>query len=243
MAYQAVPFNKSQGSDTTLATAAAFITRPRWACAFEAVTGGDFEWLFTEELAAALFFDSGGTYTDLKAELVDGFTPGTGTGTGTTLDSMSTTDILYLGFRNPISGIYVDVEAANGTANTIDVEYYNGAWTDITETDGTASGGASFAVDGEITWTALTDWVRTTVNSVGTFYWIRIKFSVALDSDTSLFRILGIQNSRTYAQVEAGTSGDGVVPMKYLDRQRVGGIEVKAAAGTPVCSVNWYGRN
>ena len=245
MGYQAVAFNKSKGSDTTLSTTPVFIVRPRWACAVEIVAGGDFEWCFTSELAGALFFDgTGSTYTELRASLQDGFLAGSGTGTGSSLNSMATDDILYLAFQYPIGGLYLDIGNANGNASVIDVEYWNGsAWTDLTETDGTISTGFTLAIDGEVTWTAPTDWVRNSVNGVGTYYWLRIKVSAALDSSTSILRVLGIHADRTYAQVEAGTSGDAVVPMKYLDRTRVGGVEIKAAAGTPVCSVNWYGRN
>lgn len=80
------------------------------------------------------------------------------TGTGTYLDSMAADDRLYLCLTDIIGGLYITITSANGTSNTMAVEYWNGsAWTNITPTDGTDTG-ASLAASGAVTWTAPTTW-------------------------------------------------------------------------------------
>ena len=247
-------YNKSASYDQVLSTTVAYILRPKWAVAMEIVGDGDFEWLFTEQPALiSLYDDSAATYTDITGDLTDGSTAGTGTGTGTKLNSLEAADILYVGFRAPVSGVFLDVTNANGTASVIDAEYYGvpatPAWTDITETDGTASGGASFAVDGAVTWTALTNWVQVQcpvgASTTGPILpnVVRFKQSVGFDSATSVVRLLGLQNEQVYAEAEGGSSGDAFVPRVRFDKTRVGGVQLKAAAGSPNCTVTWYGRN
>lgn len=50
----------------------------------------------------------------------------------------SSTSYLYIGFRKPIGGFYVELTTPNQTANTLNAEYYNGtAWVSLTISDST----------------------------------------------------------------------------------------------------------
>ena len=61
-------------------------------------------------------------------------------------------DYLLIGSHQPFRGLAVDVDAANANAATLLAEYWNGsAWATLSASDGTASGGATFAQDGLIT--------------------------------------------------------------------------------------------
>lgn len=60
----------------------------------------------------------------------------------------------YLGSPVPFSGLWVDVGSANAVVSTLTASYWTGnAWTSLSATDNTASGSATFAVDGTVTWT------------------------------------------------------------------------------------------
>lgn len=133
------------------------------------------------------------------------------------IDTLANGDALFLGAATKFRGITVDVDAANGTAATILVEYWNGtAWTDISASDGSASGGASMAQDGDITWTVPTAWVPVALKHALTTelkgqgitsavkFWLRISFSAALDSSTTLNSLLAMEESTAYAELPSG---------------------------------------
>lgn len=169
------------------------------------------------------------TITDYSDAAQDG-----STATDVVLSSLSTLaslDAVFIGSQEQFGGLVVDVDAANGTASTILVEYWNGsAWTDISATDGTASGGAALAVDGNITWTVPAAWVpaglRDTTSGSGMAknygqlrnqkFWVRVSFSAGLDSSTTLNSIIAIEGSAAYAELissqvweQAITVGEG----------------------------------
>ena len=112
------------------------------------------------------FYDNsqaaGSEWVNLKIPGRD-LTDGTTTGSSTVLDTITTADRLLVCFSDVVAGMYIDMSASvNGTADRVMVaEYWNGsAWTALTETDGTKSGTTSLAQDGELTFTAVTDWAR-----------------------------------------------------------------------------------
>lgn len=74
--------------------------------------------------------------------------------------------------------------SADLTASIVINEIYAlTGWEDLTITDGTASGGAPFAVTGDITWTDPEDLLETKVNNESG-YWYRVKTSANLDAVT-----------------------------------------------------------
>jgi hypothetical protein len=130
-------------------------------------------------------------------------------------------DFIYVGSHTPFAGVAVDIGNANGTSSVLTVKYRKSddTWADISDTDGTASGGATLAVDGSVTWTVPTDWkadklasVESIANSVNAplknveMYWTRWEVSVQLDSTVTVLRMMAIP--RATARLEL--SGVGV---------------------------------
>jgi hypothetical protein len=116
----------------------------------------------------SVFFYNGSTYTNNTTEA------GTEGGTAfSTLEDAS--DFIYIGAAAKFHG--AKFEFGTRASNiTLKVEYYNGAWTQLTHnandlTDNTSN----LQGDGAITWDTSVDagWTTTTINSVNQ-YWIRI---------------------------------------------------------------------
>lgn len=140
--------------------------------------------------------DDGDSFTDYSSAAQDDDAT-----TDVVLDDMDTAaneNYLYAGCHIPFGGLRVDVGAANGTASVMTAQYWNGnTWVAVTISDGTASGGATLAVDGDITWTAPTNWARTPLDRRN-LYWIRFKVSVQLDSEVELNDVYGIQSGSPF---------------------------------------------
>ena len=127
---------------------------------------------------------------------------------------------LYVGSYVPFRGVRVVVVSANGTASVLTGKYRkdDDTWTDVTVADGTDSGGATFAVTGNITWTVPTDWKRIklieadnsstpiTFIHVNTpeIYWMRFEVSATLDSSTTLSSLIALNRSTSYAELKTG---------------------------------------
>lgn len=106
------------------------------------------------------------------------------------------TDKLYVGALWGFDGLSLrQTGTRNANASVLTVKYSGPTgWTTLTATDGTASGGATFAQSGRITFTAPTDWQRERLNGTGDeFFWIELSVSAALTSGTSTTQILGIR--------------------------------------------------
>ena len=192
--------------------------------------------------------DSGATWTDYSENSQDD-----DIGTDITMSSLPTLangGALFVGCAVPLRGLVVDVDAVNGTSSLMTGDYWDGsAWSDIAETDGTASGGAALAQDGSVTWTEPTDWESNTLRTIvetekswaGTFagngqifntglYWVRFKVSAALDSATTLNSIHPLNRSVRYGALVVGGH-----PWKQMSRRGFGGfgsIEFVTDTGT-----------
>ena len=148
--------------------------------------------------------DDGVTFTDYSDNAQDD-----SVSTDVTLSSLGTLaqgDYLYVGAPIPFRGVRIDVDAANANASVLTVKYLNtaGAWVNITATDGTDSGGASMAVDGNVTWTVPTAWALNTLSNTNIgkkLYWTRWEVSAALDSTTTLNSLLPLNRSTAYRQL------------------------------------------
>lgn len=77
----------------------------------------------------------------------------------TFLEDVAANNEAYIGFRRPLSGFYLYFLVTNSDASTMTVSYWKAdatpAWEAITTgyADGTASGGATMAKNGAVTWT------------------------------------------------------------------------------------------
>lgn len=214
-------------------------------------------WLLNPYLAVVKTTDGGQSATSYSAAANDA-----DAATDVVLSSIPTLangGALYVGAHQQFRGVRIDVDAPNGAANVLTVEYWTGtAWADITATDGTTSGGASMAVDGDVTWTVPTDWARSTLrtgaaladpagtrpdagplkpitNDLGPgdagerLFWTRWKFSAACDSSTTLNSMLSMNRRTSYFETLSGQ----LISLPF--EKRIGGISVIEAltdAGT-----------
>ena len=177
------------------------------------------------------------------------------TSTDVTLSSLGTlaqADAVYVGSWTPFGGVTIDVDAANANASVLTVTYWksDSTWADISATDGTDSGGASMAVDGDVTWTVPSDWVAealevavpsTAHKNLGVLtapqYWTRWVFSAALDSTTTQNSWLAINRSTAYGEMAAGQSreqGITVGPGGFYS------VSAKTDAGTANLIINCF---
>lgn len=159
------------------------------------------------------------TFTDASDNAQDG-----STSTDITLSSLPSSAAggrIYLGSAVPVRGWVADVDAVNGTASVSTGEYWNGsAWTDLSITDGTASGGATWAVDGTITFAVPAAWASDSLVRIlgltgkgprgGTnailyeeLFWARLNATVAFDSATTLNSLMPLNRSTNYAEIAA----------------------------------------
>lgn len=173
------------------------------------------------------------------------------TGTDVVLSSLATSGAVWVGSHIPFRGVSIDVDAANGNAATVAATYWTTGATmaSLTVTDGTASGGATFAVDGTITWTVPTDWQAAPLATVAgiaagvqipqkaeALYWVRFTVNAALDSSTTQNSWIAMNRSTAYHELIAEAP-----EIALAVRRGSGGhaaVELKTDAGTANAVVN-----
>lgn len=177
------------------------------ALAFAAVGGitlGTTEKVLSAEIdcyALQAVYDDNGTRTDItaKTRTIDNNYFSTGLVAGE--------DYLYFGSERMFNRLRF--ELGGGTANTqqatLSGEYWNGLeWVSLPNfVDGTASGGAPFAVSGTISfygtagnkYTYPSGWAKTTVDGVNA-YWIRLKTNTSLTSSATGDVLTGVWSLR-----------------------------------------------
>jgi hypothetical protein len=215
---------------------------------------------FNPALRDAVFYDdsaeSGAKYkntgklSSLQVDLTDRSTNGA---SGTLLDAMTTSDILYLCFANVIGGFRVVMisGSVNTTNSVIDVEYYKNddTWANLTETDGTISSSKTLAQTGNVTFTAPADWLaihlkdklttlvtpKTEEDAPNTYgFWIRIKVGTALSANVEIDEIWAINKDTRRGYYEGGMNH-----VISVDRRSVGAIEMVAASSTDTAELTW----
>lgn len=184
------------------------------------------------------------TWTDVAQNAQDA-----STGTTLTLSSQDTaanSNFYYIGSHDQFRGVAVDVQLTNSTASVLTVKYWknDSTWADITATDGTASGGATFAQDGFVTWTVPTDWqtaslvtagdisaANATLSSQndGALFWTRWEVSVALDASVTANSMTALNKSTAYPELVSGQVAE--IPI-HRGPGGIGAMEVKVDAGT-----------
>lgn len=188
---------------------------------------------------------------ELDLELQDGDTTDAKT---ITFGTLAQGDFLLIGSKSvKFGGFAVDLDTSVNNNASVLAAHYRGAgqWTALTVVDGTDSGGASMAVDGDVTWTmpAVTalPWEPTALNDIyGTklggqafvdkMYWVRVSFSAALDA-IKFDQIRSINRNGTGGELVAGQSWSGILidPMKPGG---VGNVSVLTDTGTANLVVN-----
>jgi hypothetical protein len=217
----------------------------------------DFSELATEPAAIALL-DAGG-FSGL-ANTYDG--------QAATSESvlLQTTRTLYAGFHAGQTDRFATGEtvfvrfdlgaSVNNNAATLTVEYWDGgAWAAVSGlSDGTASGGAPFAQDGNLSFTRPGDWAPNEVDGV-TKLWLRVTTSADLDTVTVNEISIGQQQAweislwrfalpSTWTQV-TGASGDtfNTGSTSVITATGTGSIDVELAGSPRFVELRFYARN
>jgi len=102
------------------------------------------------------------------------------------IDTYTNYNCVFIRTPVPVIGFYVDVDTANAVVSDLSIGYWNGAWGQATNvSDGTASGGATLAQDGYITFDAQSDIIpKYQYGSCG--FWYQLRFSVQLSATVRL---------------------------------------------------------
>ena len=93
----------------------------------------------------------------------------------------ASSDYLAIGSSRQFRGVSVRMlDAVNTAAATLTVELWQDAWTGVSATDGTlATTGKPFSRGGAVSWTVPGEWVLRSLNSLGPYYWARLRLSAA----------------------------------------------------------------
>jgi hypothetical protein len=212
---------------------------------------------FRAQLAPPLIWcgkttDNERTFTDYTTEATD-----KSVSTSVTLSSLgvgsTANDYWYVACKYPFAGIWVDVDAANGTTDTMTAYYWNGKWTSAGITDGTNSGGCALAIDGAITWAQSADWQSIYLKDLFPYgdisnlpeaakadklYVIRFEIvTTALDSGVTLDEVATLSNPTAWPP------GYYAVTTDYsfnINTEEAGCLEFYDAAGSKTLNVTFF---
>ena len=163
------------------------------------------------------------------------------------LDVLANNNALYIGSHVPFRGVAVTMSAnVNAVVSVLTVKYWNGAWTAVSGfSDGTASGGATFAqsapASAGVVWTVPTDWVTKQLNqtlaSVGPVllyadkprYWTQWTVSVQLGANVKANTMFALNRSTAYAEAQQDSLSQFRV---FKGPDGIAAIEAQMNAGT-----------
>ncbi len=200
-------------------------------------------------------FATAALYTDYSNNAQDG-----STSTDIDLSSLATLANLgavFVGSYEPIIGVTIDVDAANSNASVLTVNYRksDNTWATTSASDGTASGGATMAIDGTVTWTEPTDQIACRLADVfatasGVFphmffqslFWTQWVVSAALDSTTTQNSWIAIPRA-TYAEIPSGMAWEEAVNVGTNLGHSICGIQAKTdtSGATANLIINAFG--
>lgn len=179
-------------------------------------------------------------------------------GTGTVLDSWATADYLYIGTTKQHLGFDWQMTASvNGTNSVLTMEYSksDGTFTATAITDGTITGSATMAKDGNVDIQTLpTDWIKTKLKTIlddetanptpvqKKLYWVRFDVDTELDSDTEIEALIPYHHT-TAVSTSAGAAFKGQLAVTYTFRRgkTVGGLQISEFLDTAskTIDINW----
>lgn len=174
-----------------------------------------------------------------------------GFATTVNLDSLATLankGFILVGSWVPFRGVNIAVTTPNAVVSTLTVKYWNGSsWVTTSATDGTASGGATLAVAGNVSWTVPSAWTLATLINTGlspsssipstsqAMYWTRWEVSATLSATTRLTSMLAMNRSTAYAELLSGQIFEEMIS------KGIGGfgcVEAQMSSGTGNVVVN-----
>lgn len=99
-------------------------------------------------------------------------------------------DALYVGYQEKFSTRHFGMGVANTNSLTVSVEYWNGAWTAVTDLIDQTTG---FTRDGFLSWTNAGDWVLLAQTPAEPeLYWVRIKVNASASALTTIDSVLNL---------------------------------------------------
>ena len=223
---------RSEGESLALTTTRLYTQRFPWARECQLYVPTESRLLISPRILKVWrFAASGSTYTDLTANTTDRDSATTGS-----ISAILSTAFIYISSNYRFRGFYCNMSSSvNANAATLTIGYWNGtAWGAVAGgSDGTASGGATFAVDGEVSWTLPSDEVTTDVNGVLGAYWIRLSVSATLSASTAIEELILLHQNVNYDYIQGG--------LHTFNCDQVGGFVALVDAGTATGRVNWHG--
>ncbi len=115
----------------------------------------------------------GGSFTDNTSEA----NSPTGTAFLVFAGTPAVNDAIYFGMSNKFHGMTTDLFVTGTGSPTVTWEYYDGTtWTAFSVTEETTNA-SQFTVAGKFTWSSLSQWTKTTVNSSESLYFVRGRLS------------------------------------------------------------------
>ena len=182
--------------------------------------------------------DAAGTVTAYAAQVRDRST--STTATLSSLDTGANSHFVYIGAAAPFGGVRLTIGSANSTASVLSGKYWTGsAWSALTLTDGTTSGGATLAATGNVTWTVPTDWAAVKEPDAPTItqealYLARLQVDTQLDSSVTITEaaLLNKDTNRGY-----GYSG---TPILLPLGNATGSLEGLVGSGSATLDLTWF---
>lgn len=140
-----------------------------------------------------VFRVTGGATTDITSQAVDD-TPDDVDLAG--MFATPGTDRLYVAAPYQFEGLHALLTGTRNAAASVLSAFYSGSagWTSLAATDGTASGGATLAQSGRITWTVPSAWQPIRLHGTADeYFWAELRVSATLTAGTSLSQLLPIR--------------------------------------------------
>jgi len=136
------------------------------------------------------------------------------------LDTYANFECIYIRVPVPIIGLGADITTANNISSVLSIAYWNGAWTAVSNlSDGTSSGGVTFAQDGNITFDAQTDVIpRYQYGSCG--FWYQLRLSAAFSAEVRLKTLTFLSEFQDILNVWDGTPVAAVECQVYCVEQQ-----------------------
>lgn len=169
-------------------------------------------------------------------------------------DTLANLNAIFIGAPLPFGGCTIDIGTGpQGTSNTLTASYWaeGNDWVSLSATDNTDTG-ASFAVDGTVTWAVPAAWVPATlfgtadgiagsINETSIqetwskqkLFWTRWEWNTAFDSDTDVRQIKALARNTDYAELLEGQAIEF-----SIDPFDVATLEVLTDAGTAAVIAN-----
>lgn len=163
------------------------------------------------------------------------------------IDTFANGDAIYVGASVPFRGVGITLGDVNSATEVLTVKYpdKSGNWTDISDSDGTQTGGdTSLGQAGDVTWTVPEVWTAFSLNKLedtvlteswakANLFWTRWEFTGALSASVDIRTMIGLNKSTAYLELIEGK------PLEFaVDTDATAAIEALVDAGTGNLVVN-----